>query len=105
MADVFVLPSKGPGETWGLAVNEAMACGRAVLVSDKCGCADDLVQEGMNGYVFASRDAEDLSNKIYRMLDKHKLQAMGKVSFDIIRHWSYNEIIGAIEGVLERKKE
>ncbi|RZK60389.1 MAG: glycosyltransferase, partial [Pedobacter sp.] len=35
--DLFCLPSQGPGETWGLAVNEAMACGKAVLVSDKVG--------------------------------------------------------------------
>jgi len=32
-ANIFVLPSQGPGETWGLAVNEAMACGKAILIS------------------------------------------------------------------------
>ncbi len=52
LADVFVLPSKGPGETWGLSVNEAMASGKPVLVSDKCGCAFDLVEEGKTGYTF-----------------------------------------------------
>jgi glycosyltransferase involved in cell wall biosynthesis len=36
-ADIFVLPSKGPNETWGLSVNEAMASACAVLVSDKFG--------------------------------------------------------------------
>ncbi len=43
VADVFCLPSKGPGETWGLAVNEALACGRQVIVSDRVGCAEDMV--------------------------------------------------------------
>jgi len=45
LGDVFVLPSAW-GETWGLAVNEALACGRPVVVSDRVGCAPDLVGEG-----------------------------------------------------------
>ena len=40
-ADVLVLPSDY-GETWGLVVNEAMASGLICLVSDHCGCAEDL---------------------------------------------------------------
>jgi glycosyltransferase involved in cell wall biosynthesis len=42
LGDLFVLPS-GWGETWGLAVNEALACGRPVLVSDRVGCAADVI--------------------------------------------------------------
>jgi len=42
LADLFVLPS-AYGETWGLAVNEALASGRPVLVSDRVGCAADVV--------------------------------------------------------------
>ncbi len=53
---LYYLP--GPGETWGLAVNEAMACSRAVLVSDKCGCYPDLIQDNINGFVFKSDDSE-----------------------------------------------
>jgi glycosyltransferase involved in cell wall biosynthesis len=40
-ADCLVLPSD-TGETWGLVVNEAMACGLPCVVSDACGCAEDL---------------------------------------------------------------
>ena len=43
VANVFCLPSRGPGETWGLAVNEALACGCHVIVSDRVGCAEDVV--------------------------------------------------------------
>lgn len=43
LADVFVLPSVGPGETWGLAINEALVCGVPVIASDKCGGAIDLI--------------------------------------------------------------
>lgn len=41
MADVFVLPSEK--EPWGLAVNEALAAGTPVVVSDQVGCAPDLI--------------------------------------------------------------
>ena len=47
--DVFVLPSKGPNETWGLALNEAMAAGKAIVASDKCGGSYDLIQDSKNG--------------------------------------------------------
>lgn len=40
-ADCLVLPSD-TGETWGLVVNEAMASGLPCVVSDACGCAEDL---------------------------------------------------------------
>src|SRR4029077_8133491 len=42
-ADCLVLPSDAK-ETWGLVVNEAMASGLPCIVSDACGCAEDLVQ-------------------------------------------------------------
>jgi glycosyltransferase involved in cell wall biosynthesis len=41
-ADCLVLPSDF-GETWGLVVNEAMASGLPCIVSDACGCAEDLI--------------------------------------------------------------
>jgi glycosyltransferase involved in cell wall biosynthesis len=47
LADVLVLPSLS--EPWGLVVNEAMLCQMPVIVSEQCGCVDDLVQEGNNG--------------------------------------------------------
>jgi glycosyltransferase involved in cell wall biosynthesis len=54
LGDVFVLPSAF-GETWGLAVNEALACGRPVVVSDRVGCAHDVVTPSC-GRVFPSND-------------------------------------------------
>jgi glycosyltransferase involved in cell wall biosynthesis len=49
-AGCFVLPSTR--EPWGLVVNEAMAAGLPVLVSSRCGCAEDLVDSGGNGFTF-----------------------------------------------------
>lgn len=39
-------------EQWGLVVNEAMAAGLPVLVSNRCGCYEDLIIEGANGFGF-----------------------------------------------------
>ncbi len=51
LADVFVLPSIGPGETWGLAINEALACGIPVIASDKCGGVVDLINSE-TGFIY-----------------------------------------------------
>lgn len=50
-ADLLVLPSDG-GETWGLVVNEAMACGTPAAVSRAAGCSPDLIHEGLTGVTF-----------------------------------------------------
>src|SRR5262249_5607505 len=62
--DLFVLPSYGPSETWGLAVNEAMCMGRAVVVSDHVGCARDLVLPGETGLVFRAGDVNALAQSL-----------------------------------------
>jgi glycosyltransferase involved in cell wall biosynthesis len=58
-ADALVLPSDA-GETWGLVVNEAMACGLPAVVSSAAGCAADLIDEGRTGYTFPVGDVERL---------------------------------------------
>lgn len=50
-ADLLALPSEG-SETWGLVVNEALACGTPCVVSDACGCAPDMIVSGVSGNVF-----------------------------------------------------
>jgi glycosyltransferase involved in cell wall biosynthesis len=68
LADVVVLPS-ARGETWGLCLNEAMACGRRVLASDKVGGAIDLIQCGKDGAIFASGDWNDFREKVMMLCD------------------------------------
>lgn len=63
VGDAFVLPS-AYGETWGLAVNESLACGRPALVSDKVGCAEDVIEVGRNGDVFFSGNWTDFQSKV-----------------------------------------
>jgi glycosyltransferase involved in cell wall biosynthesis len=64
LGDIFVLPSCGPGETWGLALNEAMACGRPVIASSKVGGARDLVVPELTGWMFESGDVDALASRL-----------------------------------------
>ena len=57
--DTLVLPSES--ETWGLVVNEAMACGKPVVVSTAVGCTPDLVLEGRTGHAFRVGDVRALA--------------------------------------------
>jgi glycosyltransferase involved in cell wall biosynthesis len=62
-ADCLILPSDGR-ETWGLVVNEAMACDVPAIVSDAAGCAADLIVEGRTGFTFACGDVNALCDRI-----------------------------------------
>lgn len=66
-ADVIVLPSDAR-ETWGLVINEAMACGVPAVVSDTVGCGPDLVERGLTGAVFPLGDLAALARGINSVL-------------------------------------
>jgi len=62
-ADCLVLPSDGT-ETWGLIVNEGMACGLPAIVSNACGCCPDLIEEGKTGYSFPVGETHALAERM-----------------------------------------
>ena len=59
-ADALVLPSDG-GETWGLVVNEAMACGLPCFISDRVGCGPDMVASNETGDIFRLGDTHHIA--------------------------------------------
>jgi glycosyltransferase involved in cell wall biosynthesis len=69
LADLFVLPSRGIYETWGLAVNEAMHMGIPCLVSNLVGCQRDLVTQGETGWVFDASRPAALGSALSEALD------------------------------------
>jgi glycosyltransferase involved in cell wall biosynthesis len=87
-AGALVLPSLY-GETWGLVVNEAMASGLPVLISDKCGCAKALVDDGVNGFVFSPDEQSAIENVLvtFAKLSLEKRREMGEASRKIISEW------------------
>lgn len=88
-ADLFVLPGLG-----GLAVYQAMSCGRPIIVSFGDGTEEDLLHENLNGVSFRNGDVNDLNKKICHLLAKHEqLSIMGKASLGIIRNQMSLEVM------------
>jgi len=69
-ADCLVLPSDW--ETWGLVVNEAMATGLPCIVSDRVGCAPDLVEPGRTGEIFPMGDVAELARGLERERERKR---------------------------------
>jgi len=81
LADLLVLPSISTRvrfwgeEAWGFVVGEALACGVPAVVTDRVGCADDLIRDGENGYVVKEKDAGGLRAAMLQVLSDHELHA------------------------------
>jgi glycosyltransferase involved in cell wall biosynthesis len=98
LGDILALPSQGPGETWGLTVNEAMACGKAILVSNRCGCAVDLVEPGKNGWVFAAGNTAECAGMLDQMtVSREQTRKMGEFSGKKIASWSFEAVCRSFE--------
>ena len=86
-ARAFILPSAF--EPWGLVVNEAMAAGLPVLVSNRCGCAPNLVRDGVNGFTFDPHDQQGLARLLGELARDELLAArMGTAGSEMIATWS-----------------
>ncbi len=87
LAEALVLPTHS--DPWGLVVNEAMACGLPIIVTNVTGCSADLVEDGWNGYVVPARDPEKLSVAIGALGRQPELkQQMSAHSLERIRNYS-----------------
>jgi len=98
VADVLILPSD-IGETWGLVVNEAMACGLPVVVSDRVGCALDLVGKLNAENIFNCGDIKALAN-IIEELSANPMQIvnLGFSAKEFIKQYTINS---AVNGLLQ----
>lgn len=97
-ADALVLPSDGR-ETWGLVVNEAMACGLPCIASDHVGCAPDMIVEGETGAVFPMGNCERLGEVLSMYADNpEKLREMGVRAKRKAQEYG---VSAAVDGVLQ----
>lgn len=107
LADVFIIPSMA--EPWGLVLNEAMCCRCAILASDEVVASNDLVRNGVNGFIFKAGSISDITKNLKKILsDSELISAMGEASAELISKWSYKEDIQAIRDAilyLETKDE
>lgn len=85
LAECFVFPTHS--DTWGLAVNEAMACGLPVICSRVAGCAADLV--GQNGCLISPGDVEELARTMQRLAaDPGLRDRMSSCSRNVVGRYS-----------------
>ena len=104
-AEALILPSFA--DQWGLVVNEAMASGLPVLVSRQCGCTDDIVMNGINGFIF---DAFDEADMIKAMTNFHALSQDQRSRFSaeskkIISNYNLNAFAEGLKKAAEKAKE
>lgn len=101
VSDALVLPSDG-GETWGLVVNEAMACARSCIVSDRVGCGPDLVIPRETGAIFPLGDVDALANSMLELTGSPThLISMGCEAQSRLRNYSVET---AADGVIQSLK-
>lgn len=80
-------------ETWGLVINEAMACGCAIIASNECGAAEVLVKNGVNGFKVSCNDIDGITEAMinYHNLSSKQKEDMHKNSQEIISHWGLSK--------------
>lgn len=87
LAEALVFPTHS--DTWGLVVNEAMACSLPVIASDVAGCVPDLVEDGRNGFVFPAGNIGQLTRAMRTWLQHPELTApMGQRSAQRIQGYT-----------------
>jgi len=93
ISDILILPSIS--EPWGLVVNEAMACGCAIIVSDKCGCAKDLIKG--NGIIVEGGNLDSLVEALRELLSsEEKLGQMENRSLKVIQDFRLENLVKEI---------
>lgn len=88
IANVFIHDSHN--EPWGVSVQEAIACGVSVIASNKVGSSYDLIENGVNGFVFEAGNIQELTQKMSQVLNLSKVY---KNNFNqtLLEKWSYNK--------------
>ncbi len=86
-ADLFVLPSRHDG--WGVVVNEAVAAGLPIVVTRGVAAADDLVREGVNGFVVPVDGVTALASALDELLSSADLRRrFGRASSELAADWT-----------------
>jgi glycosyltransferase involved in cell wall biosynthesis len=85
-----------------------MAAGLPVLVSERCGCASDLVAPGINGLLFDPEDVTSIAEAMLEIGDgSHDPRTMGRKSQEIVARWPpvrfADGLHAAVETALQRR--
>jgi glycosyltransferase involved in cell wall biosynthesis len=99
MGDIYIMPSLS--ETWGMGINEAMACGIPIMASERVGCAADLVLENKTGITFRLGDIDSCVTFLqYLCANRAKLTEMSNCAIALIQFFSFSHIVDSVVWVM-----
>lgn len=93
-SDLFVLPSRGVGDVWGLVINEAIANGLAIISTKKVGASYSLIKEGLNGYIINCDNEIELSHAIEKVYAGNLFEQQ-KISLNIAQDYTIENMAKA----------
>lgn len=100
-ADIFVLTSLSEGMP--SVILEAMGCGLPVVASD-VGGNNELVEEGVNGYLIKGDDIETLAQQLTRLIDDESLRRqMGQVGREKALKYDWENIMREYNKLYEQQ--
>ncbi len=98
-ADLFCLPTRE--DIWGLVINEAMSYGLSVITTDQCVAGVEFIEDGVNGYLVPTENAEAVAEKIQAILSGSPRE-MGRAALETIRPYTIETMAKAHLDYLNR---
>jgi glycosyltransferase involved in cell wall biosynthesis len=90
LSDLFILPTRE--DIWGLVVNEAMARGLPVITTLNCGAGLELVENGINGFIFDIKNYISVTKFINELIENSDLRKnMGQANIKKAKLYSINQ--------------
>ena len=91
-SDVFVLPTRI--DAWGLVVNEAAAKGLPIISTDKCNAANEMLEDGVSGYILPSETIDGWADKINTLLENDGLRRdMAEESLEVAKQYTIERMV------------
>lgn len=100
--DIFVLPTRS--DTWGLVINEAMACGLPVITTYSCGAGTEMVRQGENGFLYEAEDTRGLCVYLKKLMESQETREnMGERSLNIVKNYTVEKMTEIHYTILREK--
>lgn len=103
MCDVFISASTSEG--FGLPILEAMAC-RCPVVATRTGCAGDVIEQGVNGFLADVGDVNALAEGLLRVIDssEKEWQSMSNAALAVASSYTWEDAADLFEAALTRSQ-
>jgi len=100
-ADILTLPSAD--EPWGLVINEGMNFGLPVVTTNRVGCAVNLVQQQVNGFVVSHDRVDEFADALESLVSNQKLRLeYGANSLSIIQKWNFGRCVDGLKHAMRQ---